>query len=130
MFNLQAGIFAQGLWETAYVVDLVGGRRETVFTLPAAGDLYVTSMGGRNARMGRYLGLGMPYSVAKAQHMAEETIEGAQLAQAIGATVEEQVASGRLDAGRIPLLLKMIDIVCHDAPVEIPWDAFFAGTAP
>jgi len=21
----------------------------------------------------------------------------------------------------------MINIVCHDAPVEFPWDAFFAG---
>jgi glycerol-3-phosphate dehydrogenase (NAD(P)+) len=128
MFNLQAGIFAQGLWETAYMVEMGGGRRESVFTLPAAGDLYVTSMGGRNARMGRYLGSGSTYSVAKAQYMADETIEGAQLAQAIGATVEEQVASGRLDSSRIPLLQTMINIVCHDAPVEIPWDAFFAGS--
>lgn len=129
MFNLQAGVFAQGLWETAYIVEQVGGRRESVFTLPAAGDLYVTSMGGRNARMGRYLGSGMPFSVAKATHMADETIEGAQLAMAIGATVEQQVNEGRLDASRIPLLLTMIDIVCHDAPVEFPWDSFFAGTA-
>lgn len=129
MFNLQAGVFAQGLWETAYVVENAGGRRESVFTLPAAGDLYVTSMGGRNARMGRYLGSGTTFSVAKATYMADETIEGAQLAMAIGSTVEEQVANGRLDASRIPLLLTMIDIVCHDAPVEFPWDSFFAAMA-
>jgi hypothetical protein len=25
------------------------------------------------------------------------------------------------------MTLTMIDIVCHDAPVVFPWDAFFAG---
>jgi glycerol-3-phosphate dehydrogenase (NAD(P)+) len=126
MFNVAAGLFAQGLWETAYMVELMGGDRRSVFTLPGAGDLYVTSMGGRNQRMGRYLGLGMPFSEAKAQHMADITVEGAQLAQAIGPTVEQMVAAGKLDAAAIPLMLTMIEIVCHDAPVVFPWDAFFA----
>ena len=127
MFNLAAGLFAQGLWETAYMVDLMGGQRRSVFTLPGAGDLYVTSMGGRNQRMGRYLGLGVPFSQAKEQYMADVTVEGAQLAQAIGPTVEQMVAEGKIDAASVPLMLTMIDIVCHDAPVEFPWDAFFAG---
>lgn len=127
MFNLAAAIFAQGLWETAYMVDCMGGKRRSVFTLPGAGDLYVTSMGGRNSRMGRYLGQGMPYSAAKATHMPDDTIEGAQLAAAIGPTVEQMVAHGALTAAAIPLMLHMIDIVCHDAAVNIPWDDFFAG---
>jgi len=127
MYNLAAGIFAQGLWETAYMVDLMGGQRRSVFTLPGAGDLYVTSMGGRNSRMGRHLGMGMRYSAAKAQYMPDDTIEGAQLAQAIGPTVEQMVADGTIDAATVPLMLTMIDIVCHDAPVAIPWDSFFAG---
>lgn len=126
MHNLAAAIFAQGLWETAYMVDRMGGQRRSVFTLPGAGDLYVTSMGGRNSRMGSYLGQGAPYSVAKREHMADVTIEGAQLAQAIGPTVESLVAAGELDATATPLMLKMIEIVCHDAAVEFPWDAFFA----
>jgi glycerol-3-phosphate dehydrogenase (NAD(P)+) len=127
MFNLAAGVFAQGLWETAYMVDYMGGRRESVFTLPGAGDLYVTSMGGRNGRMGRYLGGGLPYSVAKRDYMADITIEGAQLAQAIGPTVEQLVATGQLAGAAIPLMRHMLDIVCHDAPVNFPWDDFFAG---
>jgi glycerol-3-phosphate dehydrogenase (NAD(P)+) len=127
MFNLAAGLFAQGLWETAYLVDQMGGQRRSVFTLPGAGDLYVTSMGGRNQKMGRYLGMGVPFSQAKAQYMADITVEGAQLAQAIGPTVEQLVAEGRLDAATVPLMLTMIGIVCHDAPVEFPWDRFFAG---
>lgn len=127
MFNLAAAIFAQGLWESAYIVDLMGGERRSVFTLPGAGDLYVTSMGGRNARMGRYLGQGIPFSIAKRDFMAEVTIEGAQLAQAIGPTVEQLVNEGKVDPAAVPLMMTMINIVCHDAPVEFPWDQFFAG---
>jgi glycerol-3-phosphate dehydrogenase (NAD(P)+) len=127
MFNLSAGLFAQGLWETAYMVDLSGGERRSVFTLPGAGDLYVTSMGGRNQRMGRYLGLGVPFTQAKEQYMADVTVEGAQLAQAIGPTVEQMVAEGKIDPKSVPLMLSMIDIVCHDAPVEFGWDDFFGG---
>ena len=129
MHNLAAGIFAQGLWETAYLVDYMGGQRRSVFTLPGAGDLYVTSMGGRNSRMGWHLGQGVAYSVAKRDFMPDDTIEGAQLAQAIGPTVEHLVAAGKLAAAALPLALTMIDIVCHDAPVVFPWDAFFADAA-
>ena len=127
MHNLSAAIFAQAMWETNYLVEYAGGRRDTVLSLPAAGDLYVTSMGGRNGRMGRLLGLGMPYSDAKTKHMAEDTIEGAELAMAIGPTVEQMVLDGKLDGARLPLLRTMIQIVCNDAPVSIPWDGFFAG---
>lgn len=127
MHNVAAAIYAQGLWEISYMAAQMGGRRESVISLPGAGDLYVTSMGGRNGRMGRYLGLGMPFSEAKATHMADITIEGAELAIAIGPTVESLIADGTLDRTAVPLLLAMIDIVCHDAPAELPWDDFFAG---
>lgn len=127
MHNLAAALFAQGLWETAYLVDVAGGRRESVFSLPAAGDLYVTSMGGRNGRMGRLIGLGMPYTDAKTQHMAGITIEGAELALAVGPTIEQMALDGKLDRARLPLLRTMIQIVCNDAPVRFPWDEFFAG---
>jgi glycerol-3-phosphate dehydrogenase (NAD(P)+) len=129
MFNQAAALFAQGLAEIAYMVEWAGGRPATVYTLPGAGDLYVTSMGGRNGRMGRLLGMGMAYSDAKKKHMREETIEGAELALAIGPTVEQMALDGTLDAARIPLLRAMIQIVCNDAKVEFPWDAFFAGAA-
>lgn len=127
MFNVAAGLFAQGLWEIAYMVDVMGGDRRSVYSLPGAGDLYVTSMGGRNARMGRYLALGTPFSEARRTYMPDDTIEGAQLSQSIGPTVEKMVAAGKLDGDAIPLLRTMINIVCHDAPVDIPWDSFFAG---
>ena len=127
MYNLAAAIFAQGLREMAYLTEHMGGRPETVLSLPGAGDFYVTSMGGRNGRMGRLLGLGVPYTDAKVRHMPEETIEGAELALAIGPTVETMIAGGTLDRARVPLLRAMVQIVCNDALVRIPWDDFFSG---
>lgn len=126
MHNLSAAIYAQGLNEIIYIVNYMGGQTRTAVTLPGAGDLYVTAQGGRNGRMGRYLGLGMPYSEAKSKYMADVTIEGAQLAEAIGPTVKNLITQGTLDGRALPLLQTMIEIVCHDAPVDIPWDAFFA----
>ncbi|MEZ4709570.1 MAG: 2-dehydropantoate 2-reductase N-terminal domain-containing protein [Caldilineaceae bacterium] len=125
MHNLAAAIFAQGLYETSYLVEFMGGRQRSVVTLPGAGDLYVTCQGGRNSRMGRLLGLGMRYTDAKRAHMPEETIEGAELALAIGATVEKMVYQQKLDGDALPLLRTMIDIVCNDAEVAIPWEKFF-----
>jgi glycerol-3-phosphate dehydrogenase (NAD(P)+) len=126
MHNLAAAIFAQGLSEMAYMVEVMGGQAATVLGLPGAGDLYVTSMGGRNGRMGRWLGLGEHYIDAKRKYMAAETIEGAELALAIGPTVEAMVAAGKLEGPRLPLLRAMIQVVCNGARAHIPWDDFFA----
>lgn len=128
MHNLAAAIFAQGTYETAYLVEQMGGNLRSVYTLPGAGDLYVTCQGGRNSRMGRWLGLGMRYAEARATHMPKDSVEGAMLAEAVGPTVRNMVQAGKLDAKRLPLFLRMIDIVCDDAPTEVPWDAFFSET--
>ena len=126
MHNLAAGIFAQGTYETAYLVEQMGGQLRSVYTLPGAGDLYVTCQGGRNSRMGRWLGLGMRYAEARATHMPKDSVEGAMLAESVGPTIRTMVQTGALDAKRIPLFLRMIDIVCDNAPTDVPWDAFFA----
>ncbi|MFN3705955.1 MAG: NAD(P)H-dependent glycerol-3-phosphate dehydrogenase [Thermoflexales bacterium] len=127
MHNPAAAIFAQGLYEMAYLVQWMGGDVRSVHALPGAGDLYVTCQGGRNSRMGRLLGLGIPYSQARAEHMPNESVEGAMLAEAIGDTVRDLVRTGTLDARRLPLMLAVLDVVCNSAPADIPWDAFFAA---
>jgi len=126
MHNLAAALFAQATWEMAYLVDYMGGSISSIYSLPGVGDLYVTSQGGRNTRMGRLLGLGMRYQEAKTAHMPEETIEGADLAFAIGPTVMELVEQGELAKNALPLMLGMIDIICNDAPVRFFWNDFFA----
>jgi glycerol-3-phosphate dehydrogenase (NAD(P)+) len=127
MHNTASAIYAQALWEISYLVKYLGGQRRSVYSLPGAGDFYATCQNGRNSRMGRLLGLGMSYRQAKARYMPEDTVEGAELALAIGPTIEAWIDRGELDSAAAPLLRTVIDIVCHDAPPRIPWDAFFAG---
>lgn len=131
MNNMAAAIFAQSLWELAYLVNYMGGHPRSIYALPGAGDLYVTCyQGGRNLRMGRLLGLGMRYSEARTQKMPGVTVEGAESARAIGPTIKTLVDQGELDGAALPLLRTLIAVVCDDAPVQIPWDSFFHGHAP
>lgn len=121
MHNAAAAVFSQALGELEHLVRALGGRFETVFGLAGAGDLFVTCQGGRNGRMGRLLGRGLRYREAKATYMPDETVEGAELALAVGPTLAEWWASRRLDPEAIPLSRALIDAICHDHPFVIPW---------
>lgn len=127
MHNPAATIFAQSMLEIAYLVEHMGGQLRSVFTLSGAGDLYVTCLGGRNNQMGRLLGLGISYAEAKAKHMRNITIEGAEMVRAIGPTIETMLDRGELDATALPLLRTIVATLCHDASAQIPWGEFFGG---
>jgi glycerol-3-phosphate dehydrogenase (NAD(P)+) len=124
MHNIAAGLFTQSLAEMAVLVEACGGQRDTVMGLPGAGDLYVTCQAGRNSRMGRLLGLGMRYRAAKADHMPDDTIEGAELALSLGPTLERMLDTGKLPADAMPLTRAVVDAVCHDRPLAIDWTRF------
>lgn len=130
MHNPAAALFAEALCEIRYVVTAMGGQQRSIWMLPGAGDFYVTCAGGRNVRMGHWMGSGLSYSAAKARYMADETIEGAQTAFAIGPTVENMMRRGVLEADALPLMRAVLDMVCRDAPARIPWDRFFASPIP
>ena len=121
MHNVAAGLFTQAITEMEILVAALGGQRATVAGLAGAGDLYVTCLAGRNSRMGRLLGLGEAYSEAKAKHMPNDTVEGAELAKALGPTLRRMVASGRLPGERLPLLTAIVDAVLDDRPLTIDW---------
>jgi glycerol-3-phosphate dehydrogenase (NAD(P)+) len=123
MHNLAAGLFAQALMEMTQAVSFLGGTQTSVMGLAGAGDLYVTCQAGRNSRMGCLLGSGLLYSEAKTNHMADETVEGAELALVIGPALDRLFKQGRLDPNAFPLARAIIDAVCHDLPMEIPWAA-------
>jgi glycerol-3-phosphate dehydrogenase (NAD(P)+) len=124
MHNLSSSLFTQALNEMTVLVEALGGRAETVLGLPGSGDLYVTCQAGRNGRMGRLLGLGLRYSKAKAEHMAADTVEGAQLALDLGPTLEDMMARGALPAARMPLATAIVAAVCRDAPLALAFDEF------
>jgi glycerol-3-phosphate dehydrogenase (NAD(P)+) len=121
MHNSAAAVFSQALGEMEHMVHALGGNLETVCGLAGAGDLFVTCQGGRNGRMGRLLGRGLTYREAKAAHMPDDTVEGAELALAVGPTLDAWCASGRLDPDTVPLSRALINAICHDHPFEIPW---------
>ena len=121
MHNSAAALFAQALAEMENLAERLGGRSESAWGLPGSGDLYVTAQSGRNARLGRWLGLGLTYAAAKSRHMAADTVEGAELALAAGATLRALMASGALAAERLPLMRAVLDAVCDDRPLELPW---------
>jgi len=124
MHNLAASLFAQGVREMRYIVAFLGGTPESPLGLPGVGDLYVTCMGGRNVRIGYLLGRGERFSQARTDFPVTETIEGTQFAEAIGPTLEGWFADGRIRRDAMPLAAAMIDAICHDVPLTIPWTQF------
>ncbi|PIE34771.1 glycerol-3-phosphate dehydrogenase [candidate division KSB3 bacterium] len=126
MYNPASGLFTQAVAEMGYLIECMGGTQANVHGLPGIGDLYVTCQAGRNSRMGRLLGLGLSYREAKQNHMAADTIEGTDLALTIGPTIEALLDQGQLDPSRLPLAKAIIESICHNQLMSIPWTRFYA----
>ena len=122
--NPEATVFTQSINEMAHLVRALGGKPETAYGLAGLGDLYVTSKAGRNGQLGRHLGLGRRYSEATQGPMAEETIEGVQLALAATPALETMFASGRLPRSRVPLTMAIHAAIVQDMGLRFDWDRF------
>ena len=122
MHNPAALLFNQALLEIGILVEYLGGSRASVNDLAGTGDLYVTCQAGRNSRMGRLLGLGLGYREAKTTHMPDDTVEGAELALCVGPTIERLMSDGKLPESRLPLTGALIESICRDGTLRIPWD--------
>ena len=66
--------------------------------------------------MGYYLGQGHLFSEAKEKYMKEITVEGADLAFAIGQKVLKE-----FDKNEYPLLISVINCICENKKLEINW---------
>jgi glycerol-3-phosphate dehydrogenase (NAD(P)+) len=126
MHNYEAALFAQGAAEMQQIVTLLGGKSETVGSLPGVGDLYVTSTGGRNVRVGRLLGTGMRFDEASAQ-LGHPTLEGAAAIREIGEALPQLTQRGLVAPGDLPLLRHLYDVIARERPVDMPWSSFFGG---
>ncbi len=122
LHNPAAVLFAQALAEMAEIVAHMGGSAETVLGLAGAGDLYVTCQAGRNSRLGRQLGLGRTFGEAMAGAMKGETVEGAELGQALAPTLRALMTAGRLDAARMPVTCALLESLVDGRPFNVPWD--------
>ena len=52
-YNYGAALFGQATRELGQCMELLGGKPETPYGLPGVGDMFVTTMGGRNVKAGR-----------------------------------------------------------------------------
>ena len=117
--NTASALIKQSIHEMEIFVEHLKGKKETVKGLAGLGDLYVSSGGGRNAKMGSYIGEGLTFSEAKKTKMEKITVEGADLAKEIAKKVNED-----FDQKKLPLMLGMINAIVNDKKLELDWEAF------
>jgi len=117
--NTASALIKQSIQEMEIFVEHLKGKKETVKGLAGLGDLYVSSGGGRNSKMGSYIGSGMTFSVAKKSKMEKVTVEGADLAIEIGKKVNQD-----FDKKKLPLMLGMINAIMDDKKLELDWQYF------
>ena len=117
--NTASALIKQSIHEMEIFVEHLKGKKETVRGLAGLGDLYVSSGGGRNAKMGLYIGEGLTFSNAKKTKMEKVTVEGADLAKEIAKKVKED-----FDEKKLPLMLGMINAIVDDKKLHLNWEAF------
>ncbi len=127
MHNLAAALFGEACTEIERMLELAGATRRFAYGLPGAGDLYVTSVGGRTIRCGTLLGQGRSMAEAR-EIMAGLTLEGAEIVQVMGRALPRLVRDGRLKPEELPMLRALVDVVVHGRPVAIAADTFFHGS--
>ena len=114
--NTSAFLLNKSIIEMSKFVKFLGGSEKSVYGLAGLGDLYVSSAGGRNSKMGQLLGKGHLYTEAKAKFMPKETIEGAELAMDIGKKVLKDFSQKDF-----PLMHALIDAICNNKKFTIKW---------
>ena len=124
--NYEAALFAQGAGEMRQWASLVGGDTETAPWLPGVGDLYVTSTGGRNVRVGRLLGSGLGFAVA-AERLGNPTLEGASAIVVFGEALGKLTERGVVGPDDFPLMRHLYEVIGQERPVNMPWSRFFGG---
>ena len=114
--NTAASLMCQSISEMVYFTKFLKGKEETVYGLAGLGDLYVSSAGGRNSKMGEYLGKGLDYKRAKNEFMSNDTVEGAELALEIGPKILKEFKKDKL-----PLMIGLVESICNNKKLEINW---------
>ena len=117
--NSASALVNQAVYEMKIFVKFLKGKEETVNGLAGIGDLYVSSAGGRNSKMGSYLGDGMTYSFAKKNQMQNVTVEAADLAFEIGEKIKKDFQQKDL-----PLMISVINAITKDEKLNVKWDLF------
>ena len=97
-----------------YLIKYFKGKDETISGLAGVGDLYVSAAGGRNSKMGSYLGKGFSFKLAKKRFMPNDTVEGEQLAREIAPFILKKI-----DKKKIPLMISLLKAILKNKRLKI-----------
>ena len=112
--NASSNLFQKSIIEMIYLTKYFKGKEETTLGLAGAGDLYVSAAGGRNSKMGSYLGMGYTFKTAKKNFMQNDTVEGEQLAREIAPFILKKI-----NRQKIPLMVNLIRTIRSNKKLKI-----------
>jgi glycerol-3-phosphate dehydrogenase (NAD(P)+) len=112
--NASSNLFQKSVLEMNYLTRYFKGKEETTLGLAGVGDLYVSAAGGRNSKMGSYLGMGYTFKAAKKNFMLNDTVEGEQLAKEIAPFILKKI-----DKKRIPLMNNLLRTIINNKKLKI-----------
>ena len=112
--NISSNLFQKSLIEMKYLIKFFKGKEITIESLAGVGDLYVSAAGGRNSKMGSFLGKGYKFKVAKKKFMPNDTVEGEQLVREIAPFVLKKI-----NKKKIPLMIKLILSILKNKKLKI-----------
>ena len=112
--NTSSALFRKSLDEMEYLIKYFRGKKETVHGLAGVGDLYVSAVGGRNSKMGEYLGKGYTFRIAKYKFMKNDTVEGADLAKEIAPYILKKI-----NKNKIPLMHALLSAITKNKKLKV-----------
>ena len=114
--NMSSSLFQKSLIEMKYLTKFFRGKEKTTLGLAGLGDLYVSVVGGRNSKMGSYLGKGFTFKSAKKKFMPKDTVEGEQLIREIAPFVLKKISKKN-----IPLMYNLIKSILNNSKFNIKY---------
>lgn len=114
--NTSSALFRKSIDEMDYLIKYFKGKKETVYGLAGVGDLYVSAVGGRNSKMGDYLGKGFTFKSAKKKFMKDDTVEGADLALEIAPYI-----LNKINHKKIPLMIALLNAITKNKKLKIKY---------
>ena len=112
--NTSSNLFQKSMNEMKYFIRYFKGKEETILGLAGVGDLYVSAAGGRNSKMGSYLGRGYTFKSAKKKFMLKDTVEGEQLAREIAPFILKKIRKKN-----IPLMMNLLKAILKNKKLKI-----------
>ena len=110
--NAESDLFQKSVNEMKFLIKYFKGDVSTIFGLAGIGDLYVSAIGGRNSKMGDFLGKGFTFATAKKKFMPRDTVEGEQLAREIAPYVLKKI-----NKKKIPLMCHLLKTIKYNKKI-------------